>query len=95
MAMTQDEYRRLSWDIYKWIRKNDPNLSLQINRELYSIAENIMVEYHIRMSLDNINPYDEIKSAIEKVADMENKYKLQKFELTNKLINDFLKFSNN
>ena len=90
--MTHDEYRRLSWNIYKWIRKNDPDLSSQINRELYSIAENIMVEYHTRMSLDNKNSYNEIKFAIEKVADMENKYEPRKFELTERIIKDFLSY---
>ena len=88
--MTQDEYRRLSWNIYKWIRKNDPDLSIQINRELYSIAENVMIEYHIQMALDNKNSYNEIKSAIEKVADMENKHKPRKFELTEELTAKFL-----
>lgn len=91
--MTQDEYRRLSWNIYKWIRKNDPDLSSQTNRELYSIAEKVMVEHQIRMSLDNKNSYNEIKAAIEKVADMENKYKPRKFAITNKLIVEFLNHS--
>ena len=70
--MTQDEYRRLSWNIYKWIRKNDPDLSSQINRELYSIAEKVMVEYHIRMSIDDKTSYNEVKLSLEKVADAEN-----------------------
>ena len=91
--MTQDEYRRLSWNIYKWIRKNDPDLSLQINRELYAIAEKVVVEHQIRMSLDNKDSYGEIKFAIEKVADMENKYKPKKFVITNKLIAEFLNHS--
>ena len=93
--MTQDEYRRLSWNIYKWIRKNDPDLSSQINRELYSIAEKVMVEYHIQMSMDEKNSYLEIKNALEKVADMENKYEFKKFQLTERTINRFLKQSKN
>lgn len=93
--MTQDEYRRLSWNIYKWIRKNDPDLSLQINRELYSIAEKVMVEYHIQISMDEKNSYLEIKNALEKVADMENKYEFKKFQLTERTINRFLKQSKN
>lgn len=88
--MTQDEYRRLSWNIYKWIRKNDPDLSSQINRELYSIAEKIVVEYHILMSLDNKNSYDEIKSAIEKVADTEIMCENFDFELTKEIIEIFM-----
>lgn len=90
--MTQDEYKCLSWNIYKWIRKNDPDLSSQVNRELYSIAERVMVEYHTRMSLDNKNSYYEIKSAIEKLADMENKYEPKTFELSEKIIEDFLSY---
>lgn len=93
--MTQDEYRRLSWNIYKWIRKKDPDLSSQINRELYSIAEKVMVEYHIQMSMDEKNSYLEIKNALEKVADMENKYEFKKFQLTERTINRFLKQSKN
>lgn len=93
--MTQDEYRRLSWNIYKWIRKKDPDLSSQINRELYSIAEKVMVEYHIQMSMDEKNAYLEIKNALEKVADMENKYEFKKFQLTERTINRFLKQSKN
>ena len=72
--MIQDEYRRLSWDIYKWIRKNDPDLSLQINRELYSIAEKVMVEYHTIMSIDDKTSYEEIRNSLEKLADAENLY---------------------
>lgn len=88
--MTQDEYRRLSWNIYKWIRKNDPDLSLQINRELYSIAEKVMVEYHIRMSIDDKTSYEEVKFSLEKVADAENTSGKEKFELDTKLILTYL-----
>ena len=91
--MTQDEYRRLSWDIYKWIRKNDPNLSLQINRELYSIAEKAMVEYHIQMSMDDANSYDEIKYALEMLADVENTCRNSKFNLTPEIAETYLTFN--
>ena len=91
--MTQDEYRRLSWNIYKWIRKNDPDLSLQINRELYSIAEKVMIEYHIQMSMDDTNSYDEVKSAIEMLADVENRCRNSKFNLTSKIAERYLKFN--
>lgn len=84
--MTQDEYRRLSWNIYKWIRKNDPDLSSQINRELYSIAEKVMVEYHIRMSIDDKTSYREVKLSLEKVADAENLSEDNSFDLDSKLI---------
>jgi len=84
--MTQDEYRRLSWNIYKWIRKNDPDLSSQINRELYSIAEKVMVEYHIRMSIDDKTSYNEVKLSLEKVADAENLSEDNSFDLDSKLI---------
>ena len=88
--MTQDEYRRLSWNIYKWIRKNDPDLSIQINRELYSIAERVVVEYHIRMSIDDKNSYDEVKLSLEKVADAENISGEDAFELDSKLLSTYL-----
>lgn len=78
--------RRLSWNIYKWIRKNDPDLSSQINRELYSIAEKVMVEYHIRMSIDDKTSYEEVKLSLEKVADAENSSENNLFELDSKLI---------
>ena len=91
--MTQDEYRRLSWDIYKCIRKNDPDLSLQINRELYSIAEKVMVEYHIQMSMDKTNSYNEVKYALEMLADVENKCKNSKFYLTIEIIKTYLEFN--
>jgi len=86
ITMTQDEYRRLSWNIYKWIRKNDPDLSSQINRELYSIAEKVMVEYHIRMSIDDKTSYNEVKLSLEKVADAENLSEDNSFDLDSKLI---------
>lgn len=89
--MTQDEYRRLSWNIYKWVRKNDPDLSSQINRELYSISEKIVVEYHMRMSIDDKNSYEEVRTSLEKVADAENKSELSKFVLTSEVIKLFLK----
>ena len=92
-AMTQDEYRRLSWDIYKWIRKNDPDLSLQINRELCSIAEKVMIEYHIQMSMDDTNSYDEVKCAIEMLADVEIRCRNSKFNLTSKIAERYLKFN--
>ena len=91
--MTQDEYRRLSWNIYKWIRKNDPDLSLQINRELYSIAEKVMVEYHIRMTSDNKISYEEVKNAIEKVADAENVFNFGSFDLTVKIAKKYIKYN--
>jgi hypothetical protein len=90
-AMTQDEYRRLSWNIYKWVRKNDPDLSSQINRELYSISEKIVVEYHIRMSIDDKTSYEEVKTSLEKVADAENTSKSSQFVLTPEVIKLFLK----
>ena len=93
MTMTQDEYRHVSWNIYKWIRKNDPDLSLQINRELYSIAEKVMVEYHIRMSIDEANSYDEVKYALEMLADVENTCRNSKFNLTYKIAEMYLKFN--
>lgn len=91
--MTQNEYRRLSWDIYKWIRKNDPDLSLQVNRDIYSIAERFMVEYHIQMSMDDKNSYNEVRKAIEKLADMENKYNHKTFVLTDDIVVRFLNHS--
>ena len=91
--MTQDEYRRLSWNIYKWIRKNDPDLSLQINRELYSVAEKVIVEYHMRMSMDNKNSYDGLKCALEMLADVENKHVNNKFNLTKEIAKMYLKFT--
>ena len=91
--MTQDEYRRLSWNIYKWIRKNDPDLSSQTNRELYSIAENVMIEYHIRMSMDDTNSYDKVKCALEILADVENKCLNNKFNLSPQIVEMYLKFN--
>ena len=88
--MTQDEYRRLSWNIYKWIRKDDPDLSLQINRELYSIAERVVVEYHIRMSIDDKTSYEEVKLSLEKVADAENTSEDGVFKIDSKLISIYL-----
>lgn len=88
--MTQDEYRRLSWNIYKWIRKNDPDLSLQINRELSSIAEKIIVNHQIMISNDCENSYDEIKTAIDKVIDLEIKYNSSRFDLTNEILEKYL-----
>ena len=88
--MTQDENRRLSWNIYKWIRKNDPDLSLEINRELYSIAENIMVEYHMRMSIDDKTSYEEIKKSLEKLATVEILCEKDDFELNSKKIVKYL-----
>ena len=88
--MTQDENRRLSWNVYKWIRKNDPDLSLEINRELSSIAEKIIVNHQIMISNDCENSYDEIKTAIDKVIDLEIKYNSSQFDLTNEILEKYL-----
>lgn len=88
--MTQDEYRRLSWNIYKWIRKNDPDLSLEINRDLYFVAENVMVEYHMRMSIDDKTSYEEIKKSLEKLATVEILCEKDDFELDSKKIVKYL-----
>ena len=88
--MTQDENRRLSWNVYKWIRKNDPDLSLEINRELSSIAEKIIVNHQIMISNDCENSYDEIKTAIDKVIDLEIKYNSSRFDLTNEILEKYL-----
>lgn len=89
--MTQDQYRHLSWNIYKWIRKNDPDLSSQINRELYSISEKVVVEYHMRMSIDDKTSYEEIKTSLEKLAEVEIMCEKNTFELNTKTITEYLK----
>lgn len=88
--MVNEENRRLSWNIYKWIRKNDPDLSSQTNRDLYSIAEKIIVEYHMMLREDKIT-YTETQKAVEKLADVENKYQPSNFKLTSKTICKYLK----
>ena len=91
--MTQDENRRLSWNIYKWIRKNDPELSLEINRELSSIAEKIIVDYQIMISKECEDSYDEIKKAINKVIDAEIKYNPNDFVLNKEISKEYLDFN--
>lgn len=91
--MTYDENRRLSWNIYKWIRKNDPDLSLEINRELSSIAEKIIVDYQIMISKECEDSYDEIKKAIIKVIDVEIKYNPSDFVLNREISKEYLDFN--
>ena len=35
--------RRLAWKVFKWIRKNDPDLSVKINQDLYVVVKDILV----------------------------------------------------
>ena len=52
-----------------------------------------MVEYHIRMSMDDKNSYNEVKFALEMLADVENKCKNSSFNLTPEIVETFLKFN--
>ena len=83
--------RRLAWKVFKWIRKNDPDLSVKINQDLYVVVKDILVKYHMDMANDEKVSYEETLSALLMLADVENDKKSSAFNVTNEVISIFLK----
>ena len=83
--------RRLAWKVFKWIRKNDPDLSVKIHQDLYVIVKDILVKYHMDMAPEEKVSYEETLSALYMLADVENDKKSNSFNLTNDVISIFLK----
>ena len=83
--------RRLAWKVFKWIRKNDPDLSVKIHQDLYMIVKDILVKYHMDMANDEKVSYEETLSALDMLADVENDKKSNSINLTNDVISIFLK----
>ena len=83
--------RRLAWKVFKWIRKNDPDLSVKIHQDLYMVVKDILVKYHMDMATDEKVSYDETLSALYMLANVENDKKSSDFNVTNEIISIFLK----
>ena len=83
--------RRLAWKVFKWIRKNDPDLSVKIHQDLYMVVKDILVKYHMDMATDENVSYEETLSALYMLAAVENDKKSNSFNLTNDVISIFLK----
>lgn len=83
--------RRLAWKVFKWIRKNDPDLSVKIHQDLYMVVKDILVKYHMDMAGDEKVTYEETLSALHMLADVENEKKPSGFNITNEVISIFLK----
>ncbi|MBQ8392449.1 MAG: hypothetical protein IJX51_01625 [Clostridia bacterium] len=83
--------RRLAWKVFKWIRKNDPDLSVKIHQDLYVVVKDILVKYHLDMATDEKVTYEETLSALYMLADVENDKRSDDFNLTNDIISIFLK----
>ena len=83
--------RRLAWKVFKWIRKNDPDLSVKIHQDLYMVVKDILVKYHMDMADDENVSYEETLSALYMLASVENDKKSNSFNLTNDVISIFLK----
>ena len=83
--------RRLAWKVFKWIRKNDPDLSVKIHQDLYMVIKDILVKYHMDMANNEKVSYEETLSALFMLADVENDKKSNSFNLTNDVISIFLK----
>ena len=83
--------RRLAWKVFKWIRKNDPDLSVKIHQDLYVVVKDILVKYHMDIVDDEKVSYEETLSALYMLADVENNKKLNSFDLTNEVILILLK----
>jgi hypothetical protein len=82
--------RRLAWKVFKWIRKNDPDLSVKINQDLYVVVKDILVKYHMDMANGEKVSYEETLSALYMLADVENDKKANNFDLTNEIVSIFL-----
>lgn len=83
--------RRLAWKVFKWIRKNDPDLSVKIHQDLYMVVKDILVKYHMDMATDDNVSCEETLSALFMLADVENDKKSSAFNVTNEVISIFLK----
>lgn len=85
--------RRLAWKVFKWIRKNDPDLSVKIHQDLYMVVKDILVKYHMDMATEEKVTYEETLSALLMLADVENDKKSSDFNVTDEIISVFLKNS--
>ena len=85
--------RRLAWKVFKWIRKNDPDLSVKINQDLYMVVKDILVKYHMNMANDEKVSYEETLSALYMLADVESGKKSSAFNVTDEIASVFLKNS--
>ena len=85
--------RRLAWKVFKWIRKNDPDLSVKIHQDLYVVVKDILVKYHMDMTNDENVSYEKTLSALYMLADVENDKKSYAFHVTNEILSIFLKNS--
>ena len=83
--------RRLAWKVFKWIRKNDPDLSVKIHQDLYMVVKDILIKYHMDMATEEKATYEETLFALYMLADVENDKKTNDFNITNEIISIFLK----
>ena len=82
--------RRLAWKVFKWIRKNDPDLSAKIHQDLYMVVKDILVKYHMDMATDEKVSYEEILTDLETLSYVENTCDTDKFTLTKEICDKFV-----
>ena len=82
--------RRLAWKVFKWIRKNDPDLSVKIHQDLYMVVKDILVKYHMDMATDEKVTYDEILTDLETLSYVENTCDTDNFTLTKEICDRFI-----
>ena len=82
--------RRLAWKVFKWIRKNDPDLSVKIHQDLYVAVKDILVKYHMDMATDEKVSYEEILTDLETLSYVENTCDTDKFTLTKEICDKFV-----
>ena len=82
--------RRLAWKVFKWIRKNDPDLSVKIHQDLYMVVKDILVKYHMDMATDEKVSYEEILTDLETLSYVENTCDTDKFTLTKEICDKFV-----
>ena len=82
--------RRLAWKVFKWIRKNDPDLSVKIHQDLYVVVKDILVKYHMDMADDEKVSYEEILTDLETLSYVENTCDTDKFTLTKEICDKFV-----
>ena len=82
--------RRLAWKVFKWIRKNDPDLSVKIHQDLYMVVKDILVKYHMDMATDEKVSYEEILTDLETLSYVENMCDNDNFTLSKEICDKFV-----
>ena len=82
--------RRLAWKVFKWIRKNDPDLSVKIHQDLYMVVKDILVKYHMDIANGEKVSYEEILTDLETLSYVENTCDTDKFTLTKEICDKFV-----